>query len=83
VTLAGFAEEHGVDGAAGTKGFLDQANAFDADEAAFGGQATAKGESKLFEPAIVATGEDRGIVGRLGVTSGFAGRGHNVEVSKF
>jgi hypothetical protein len=83
VTLAGFAEEHGLDGAAGTQSLFDETDAFDADESVFSRQAAAESQTELLEPAIVAAGEDRGIVGGLGVASGFAGRSHSVEVSKF
>ena len=39
MAFAGFAEEDGFDAAAGAKGFFDEADAFYADEAGFGGQA--------------------------------------------
>lgn len=83
VALAGFAEEDCLDGAAGTKGFFDKAHALDADEFTFRGEAAAESQAELLEPAIVAASEEGGIVGRLGVASGFAGRGHSLEVSKF
>ena len=69
VACAGFAEEDGFDGTAGFEGFFDEAEAFDADAAGFGLQAAAKGDTKLFQPAVVAAGEDA--VGR-----GFWGWGH-------
>src|SRR5260370_13935030 len=59
MAFAGFAEEHSLNGAAGTQGFFDQTNAFDADEAVFGGQAAAQSHAKLLEPAIVAAGQKR------------------------
>jgi hypothetical protein len=83
VALAGFTKEHGLDGATGAQSFFNESDAFDPDEPVFRWQAAAESEAKLLEPAIVAAGEDRGTVGRLGVASGFAGRGHRVEVSKF
>src|SRR5437764_10950935 len=83
MVMPGFDEEHRLDGAAGTERFFDEADAFDTDEAVFGGQAAAKSETKLFEPAIVAAGEERGIAGRSRVTGGFAGCGHSLEGSKF
>ncbi len=83
MALAGFAEEHRLDGAAGAQRFFDEADAFDSDEAVFRGQAAAEGKAKLLEPAIVAAGEQSGIVRRSRVTGGFAGRGHSLQVSKF
>jgi hypothetical protein len=56
MTLARFTKEHSLDGAAGTQRFFDEADALDADEAAFCGQATAETHAKLLEPAIVAAG---------------------------
>src|SRR5438034_11593910 len=67
----------------GTQSFFDEADALDANESAFRGQAAAQGEAKLLEPAIVAAREERRIVGRSRVAGGFAGRGHSLEVSKF
>ena len=58
VAFAGFAEEDGFDGTAGFEGFFDEAKAFDADAAGFGLQAAAKGDAELFEPAVVAAGEE-------------------------
>ena len=60
VAFAGFAEEDGLDRAAGAQRFFDQADAFDADAAGFGGQAAAQGDAKFLEPAIVAAGDGRG-----------------------
>src|SRR5690242_8809720 len=37
MTLAGFAEKHGLDGAAGTQSFFDKANAFDSHKTALRG----------------------------------------------
>jgi hypothetical protein len=48
MAFAGFAEEDGFDLAAGFQGFLDQAEAFDADAAGVGLQAAAEGDAKLF-----------------------------------
>jgi hypothetical protein len=77
MALAGFAEEHGLNAAAGTQGFFDKAGAFDADESAFCGQAAAKSHAELLEPTIVAAGEERGIARGASVASGFSGRGHH------
>lgn len=60
VALAGFAEEDGLDAAAGMESLFDEADAFDADRAGFGGQAAAEGHAKGLEPAIVAARENRG-----------------------
>ncbi len=57
MALAGFAEQHGFDAAAGSQRFLDEANAFDADAARFRLQSAAQGQAKFFEPAIVAAGD--------------------------
>src|SRR5438034_7903854 len=57
----------------GTQSFFDEADALDANESAFRGQAAAQGEAKLLEPAIVAAREERRIVGRSRVAGGFAG----------
>jgi hypothetical protein len=48
MAFAGFAEEDGFDLAAGFEGFLDQAEAFDADAAGVGLEATAESDAKLF-----------------------------------
>ena len=66
MAFAGFAEEDGFDLAAGFEGFLDQAEAFDADAAGVGLQAAAESDAKLFEPPIVAAGEE-------GIRRGFGG----------
>lgn len=60
--LTGFAEKHGVNLAAGAKGFLNQADTFDADEAPFGGQTAAKSHAELLQPAIVAAAEERRVI---------------------
>jgi len=83
MALAGLAEEHGMDGASGEQSFLDEAGALDADEATLRGQAAVKSHAELFEPAIVAAGEERRFARRLGTASGFAGCSHSVEVNKF
>ena len=82
VALAGFAEEHSLDGAARTQCFFDEAHAFDADEAVFGGEAAAESHAKLFEPAIVAADEERRLARGFRVAGGFARGRHNLEVSK-
>ena len=78
MAFAGFAEEDGFDGAARAESFFDEAHAFDADGSGFGRQASAKRQAKLFEPAIVAAGEDAGRGGRRvrRASRGFAGCGH-------
>lgn len=85
VAFAGFAEKDRLDGAAGAQGFFDQADAFDADRAGLRGQAAAERHAELFEPAIVAAGEDAGCgCTRAGsVASGFARSGHQGERNKF
>ena len=78
MAVAGFAEEHCLDAAAGAKRFFDEADAFDADGAGFCWQAAPERHSELFEPAVVAAGQDSGSgCGRAGsVACGFAGGGH-------
>ena len=83
MALAGFAEQQGLDPAAGAERFFDQAHAFYAHKAIFRGQAAAEGHAKLFEPAIVAAGEQRGFAGRSRVSCRLARRSHSLEVSKF
>jgi hypothetical protein len=56
MAFAGFAEEHGLNAAGGTQRFLDEADALDADEAVFRGQAAAQCHTELLEPAIIAAG---------------------------
>lgn len=76
MALAGFAEEHSFDGAAGTKGFLDEADAFNANGARFCWQAPAKRHAEFLEPTIVAAGEKSWCGrGRSGAC-GFAWNGH-------
>src|SRR5258708_19980161 len=53
MALAGFAEQHGFDGAGGAESLFNQAHAFDADETGFGRQSTAQPEAKFLQPAIV------------------------------
>jgi hypothetical protein len=77
MTFAGFAEEHGLDAAAGAQGFFDEAGTFDADESAFGWQSAAQSHAEFLEPAIVAAGEQRGLTRGASVASGFSGRGHH------
>ena len=60
VAFAGFAEEDCFDGATGAQSFFDQANTLDANGARFRGQTAAERHAELFEPAIVAAGEDAG-----------------------
>ena len=64
-------------------GFGDEADDFDANEGGIGGQAAEECHAELFEPAIVAAGEEGGVAGRGGVAGGFAGTGHSVQGSKF
>ncbi len=77
MAFAGFAEEHGLNAAAGTQCFFDEAHTFDADEAAFGWQAATQSDTKLLEPAIVAAGEERRLADGARVTSGFARSSHH------
>ena len=83
MAFAGFAEEDRFDGAAGTQGLFDKADAFDADGTGFRGQAAAECHAELFEPAILPAGKDPGRSGGGGVAGGFAGRGHQRERNKF
>ena len=77
VTFAGFAEEDSFYAAAGFEGFFDEAEAFDADAAGIGLQAAAESYAKLFEPAIVAAGEEGIGRGRgRNAAAGFRGGGH-------
>src|SRR5216683_2442893 len=77
MAFAGFAEEHGLNAAAGTQRFFDEAHAFNANEAAFRGQAAAQCHAELLEPAVVAAGEERGRTFGSRVTSGFSWRSHH------
>src|SRR6266851_2463228 len=61
VAFAGFAEEHGLNAAAGTQRFFDEPHTLDADEAVFRGKAAAQSHAELLEPAIVAAGKERGL----------------------
>src|SRR6266478_6414724 len=74
MAFTGFAEEHGLNAAAGTQRFFDEAHAFNANEAAFRGQAAAESHAELLEPAIVAACQERGRTFGASITSGFAGR---------
>ncbi len=77
MAFAGLAEEHSLDAAAGTQRFFDEPCAFDAHESIFRGEAASECHAKLFEPAIVAAGEERGLIARAGVARSFAGRSHH------
>jgi hypothetical protein len=77
VALAGLAEEHSLDAAAGSQSFFDQARTFDTDEAVFGGQAAAQSYAKFLEPAIVAAGQKRSVTRGARVAGGFSRRGHH------
>src|SRR5882672_10451264 len=83
MAFAGFAEEHGLDGATRKQRFFDEAGSFDADESIFRGEAAAERHAELFEPAIVAAADERGLIARAGATSGFSRRCHHVQRSKF
>src|SRR6266851_215511 len=76
MAFTGFAEEHGLNAAAGTQRFFDEAHAFNANEAAFRGQAAAQCHAELLEPVIVAAGEERGFHCGARITSGFSWRSH-------
>src|SRR6266850_5239379 len=76
MAFAGFAEEHGLDGATRKQRFFDEPGAFDADESIFRGEAAPERHAELFEPAIIAAGKERGLIARAGVACGFSGRGH-------
>src|SRR5258708_18755593 len=76
MALTRFTEEDGLDAASRAQGLFDEADAFDADVAGFGGQAAAKGHAKGLEPAIVATGENRWCARRASQTGVFAGSSH-------
>src|SRR5438105_15270005 len=82
MALAGLAEEHGLDRAAGTQRFFDQANPFDSHKAAFRGQTAAERHAKFLEPSIVAAGEERGFARVANGAGGFARRGHSWEGSR-
>jgi hypothetical protein len=77
MAFTGFAEEHGLDAAAGEQRFFDEACAFDADESVFRGKTTAERHTELLEPAIIAAADDRRSTGRSSVASGFSGCGHH------
>lgn len=82
VPLPGLAEEHGLNGAAGTQGFFDEADAFNADEAVFRWQAAAESYTELFEPAIFTAGQKHRFACGARVPGGFSWRGHYRERSK-
>jgi len=46
MALTRFTEEYGLDAASGAQGLFDEADAFDAHVAGFGGQAPAEGHAK-------------------------------------
>jgi len=77
VAFARFAEEDGFDAAGGAESFFNEARAFDADGAVFGGKAAAEGDAELLEPAVIPAGEEVG-----GDGGGFGRRSHCREVSK-
>lgn len=56
----GFAEKYGADRACGAEGFFDEARAFDADGAGFGGKSAAESHAELLEPFVVARGDEGG-----------------------
>jgi hypothetical protein len=58
VAFAGFAEENGADGRGGAESFFDEAGAFYADGAGFGGESAAEGDAEFLEPTIVTAGDD-------------------------
>ena len=76
MAFAGFAEEHRLNAAAGTESFFDQAHALNADESVFRGQAAAESHAELLEPAIVATGEERGLTGGASASCDLTGCSH-------
>jgi hypothetical protein len=77
MAFTGFAEEHGLDAAAGTQRFFDKPGAFNADESVLCGQAAAESQAELFEPAIVTASKERGLTCGANIASGFSGRGHH------
>ncbi len=77
MAFAGFAEKDGFDAAGGAESFFDEAGAFDADGTVFGGKTAAESDAELFEPAVVAAGEE------IGGGGGFGRGGHWRKVSKF
>src|SRR6266704_1020055 len=76
MAFAGFAEEHGLNAAAGTKCLFDEPHTLDAHEAVFRGQAAAQSHAELLQPAIVAASEERRLACGVSLTSGIAGRCH-------
>src|SRR5882762_8736224 len=77
MALAGFAEEHRFDGAAGAQRFFDQAHAFDADEAGLRRQSAFQREAKFLEPAIIAASDRGRRDGSSRGASGFARCSHH------
>src|SRR5882762_3868223 len=77
MALAGFAEEHRFDGAAGAQRFFDQAHAFDADETGLRRQSAFQREAKFLEPAIVAASDRGRRDGSSRGASGFARCSHH------
>jgi hypothetical protein len=77
MTFARFAEEHGLDAAAGTERFFDEPGTFNADESILRREPAAKRHAELLEPAIVSASEQRGITSRASAASGFSRRGHH------
>jgi len=77
MAFARFAEEHGLDPAAGSQCFFNKSRAFNANESVFRRKPAAKSHAELLEPAIVAAGEQRGIASRASAASSFSGSCHH------
>lgn len=75
MAFAGFAEEHGADGAGGAEGFFDEPRTFDTNGARFGRKAAAKSYAKFLEPFVFAGGDDRGMRRGLARRTGRVGSG--------
>jgi len=82
MALSGFAEEHGLNAAAGAQPFCDDTDAFDSDEPALRSQAAAERHAELLKPAIIAAGKHSGFAGGTKIARGFTRRSHSLEVSK-
>jgi hypothetical protein len=76
VPFARFAEEHGVNAAAGTQRFFDKSDALDSHESVFRRQPAAQSHTKLLQPAIVAARKWRGLASGARASSGFSRRCH-------
>src|SRR5712692_10155521 len=77
MAFARLAEEHGLNAAPGAQRFFDEPDALDAHEAILRGQSAAQSHTEFLEPAIVATGEERRVIGAASVAGELSWRSHH------